>query len=261
MRDFPVLWQTASAIFFIYVGAIAVLRRRAPGRSFALRASGVGLLTTVTSILIPRLEWMHEWVLPPTLLLLAYWSSGALFTAPMQRAETLLIAMDRKLGIPRAATPRAIAEILETAYVGVYPIVAVGFVLHLSLSAAPNADRFWAVVLITDFICFGMLPWVQTRPPRTLETREPWQSSVRRFNLRLVGAASIRVNTFPSGHTAEAVAVALLSIGAPIPVVLAMFVSAAAISAGAVLGRYHYAVDAIAGWLVGVIVWLAVAQG
>jgi len=37
-----------------------------------------------------------------------------------------------------------------------------------------------------------------------------------------------------------------------------MFVSALAISAGAVLGRYHYALDALAGWLVAVVVWLVV---
>jgi hypothetical protein len=35
-----------------------------------------------------------------------------------------------------------------------------------------------------------------------------------------------------------------------------MFLIAAAISAGAVFGRYHYAVDAFAGWAVAVVVWL-----
>jgi len=34
-----------------------------------------------------------------------------------------------------------------------------------------------------------------------------------------------------------------------------MFFNTAAISAGAVLGRYHYAADAIAGWIVAVVVW------
>jgi hypothetical protein len=34
-----------------------------------------------------------------------------------------------------------------------------------------------------------------------------------------------------------------------------MFAAAAAISAGAVLGRYHYAADAVAGWLVALLVW------
>jgi hypothetical protein len=35
-----------------------------------------------------------------------------------------------------------------------------------------------------------------------------------------------------------------------------MLFNAAAVSAGAVFGRYHYAVDAIAGWVVAIAVWL-----
>ena len=56
----------------------------------------------------------------------------------------------------------------------------------------------------------------------------------------------------------SSIAAALLVAGAPVPVVWAMFVSALAISAGAVLGRYHYALDALAGWLVAIVVWLVV---
>jgi membrane-associated phospholipid phosphatase len=258
MRDFPLLWQTASIVFFAYIGAVAVTRETARARRFALPAAAIGLVATVGSAVIPGVAWLHEWALPPALLLLAYWSSGALFSAPMHRAEAVLMTADRRLGITRAAAPRSVAEILEAAYVGVYPIVAIGFILHLALTPSPSADRFWSVVLITDFICFGMLPWIQTRPPRALEPHEPWDSSVRRFNLRLLGATSIHVNTFPSGHTAEALAAALLVFGAPVPVVGAMLLSALAVSAGAVLGRYHYALDALAGWLVGIGVWLAV---
>jgi membrane-associated phospholipid phosphatase len=68
---------------------------------------------------------------------------------------------------------------------------------------------------------------------------------------------SVRVNTFPSGHAAEALAAALLTAAAPAPVNMLMLVNALAVSAGAVLGRYHYAVDAVAGWVVAVVVWLA----
>jgi membrane-associated phospholipid phosphatase len=78
---------------------------------------------------------------------------------------------------------------------------------------------------------------------------------VRALNLRILGAASVKVNTFPSGHAAEALAVTLLVLGAPWFVVLPMAFVALAISAGAVFGRYHYALDALAGWLVAVAVW------
>jgi membrane-associated phospholipid phosphatase len=72
----------------------------------------------------------------------------------------------------------------------------------------------------------------------------------------VLGAASIRVNTFPSGHAAEALAAALLVSNAPSPVVAWMFFNALAVSAGAVFGRYHYATDAVTGWLVALAVWV-----
>jgi membrane-associated phospholipid phosphatase len=249
-------WQIASGLFFAGTGAIALIRRRTSREGlYAAGIAGAGLAATAVSVLLPRITWLHEWILPPILLLLAYWGSGGLFVAPMPRVEAGLMWIDRALGITRVRLPRLLAEVLESAYVSVYPVVGLAFVLHLTVTPSPSADRFWSVVLITDFICFGMLPWVQTRPPRALERKDPWVSSVRRFNLRLLGATSIHVNTFPSGHTAEALAAALLLLGAPLPIVVAFFVAAAAISAGAVLGRYHYAADAVAGWGVALLVW------
>ena len=108
------------------------------------------------------------------------------------------MAADRRLGLSTYEAPRLVAELLEAAYLGVYAIVGIAFVLHLMLTPAPSPDRFWAVVLITDFICFAMLPWIQTRPPRALEDRDPWRSSVRRPIRRLLGATSI-----PREHVPE----------------------------------------------------------
>jgi membrane-associated phospholipid phosphatase len=181
-----------------------------------------------------------------------------LFVAPMPRAERLLLGIDRTLRVKRlaAAAPRPLAEFLEVAYAGVYPVIPIALAIHLTALDAPDASRFWTVILVTDYICFGMLPWVQTRPPRALEEGAPWRARFRTFNLRLLGKASIHANTFPSGHTAEALAAALLVVGAPAPVVIWMFFNALSISAGAVFGRYHYAADALAGWAVAAAVWM-----
>ena len=145
---------------------------------------------------------------------------------------------------------------LEAAYAGVYLLVPIALLLLLALFPASDPDAFWSVVLITDFVCFGVLPWVQTRPPRALEGGEPWTSSIRSFNLRLLGATSIQVNTFPSGHAAEGLAAFLLVLAAPLPIVALMFVAALAVSAGAVFGRYHFLADALAGWAVAVVVFV-----
>jgi hypothetical protein len=72
---------------------------------------------------------------------------------------------------------------------------------------------------------------------------------------RVLQAGGVHVNTFPSGHAAEALLAALFVTGAPGWLAALMFVNACAVSAGAVLGRYHYAADAAAGWAVALIVW------
>jgi membrane-associated phospholipid phosphatase len=252
-------WEAASAAFFVYILAVAlVLRGLDPAsRRRALAGAVAGLGLVILSWRIAP-DWiLHGWILPPLLLLLGYWTTGLLFVAPMPRAERILEGADRALRIPALAAraPRPLAELLELAYAGVYPLIPIALVLHLLYTPGGEADHFWSVVLVADFVCFGMLPWVQTRPPRAFEAGEPWRSSVRALNLRILGTASIEVNTFPSGHAAEALVVTLLVLGSPWPIVAGMLVVAAAISAGAVLGRYHYALDVLAGWFVAVVVW------
>ncbi len=258
------IWPLASGLFFGYAAGVAAAMPRLawPRRRAALTMAAAGMALSVVAARLPFTAILHDWLLPPALLFLAYWTSGLLFVAPMPRAERWLFAIDDALRIRAIAArmPRAGAELLELAYVGVYPLVAVAFIIELTLTATPDPQLFWSVVLVTDYICFGVLPWVQTRPPRSLEDSEPWHARVRRFNLRLMGAASIQVNTFPSGHAAEALAAALLVLDAPPPLVAWMFFNAAAVSAGTVFGRYHYALDAIAGWGVALVVWLAFAR-
>src|SRR5688572_25409980 len=257
------IWPLASGLFFGYAAGVAAVLPRLPWprRRAALIFAAVGLTLAVISGRLPFTPILHDWLLPPALLLLAYWTSGLLFVAPMPRVERTLLAIDRALRIHAIAAraPRPIAEFLEFSYAGVYPLIPLALIIQLTLTATPDPQHFWSVILITDYICFGVLPWIQTRPPRALEAGEPWTARFRRFNVRMLGTTSIHANTFPSGHAAEALAAALLVLDAPLPWVLGMFFSAAAVSAGTVFGRYHYALDAITGWMVAFAVWRAFA--
>lgn len=252
-------WEAGSAVFFVYLAVAAVVRGvRHGGRERALVAAMAGLLLSIVSDRTSDIRILHEWLLPPILLLTAYWGTGALFVAPMPAVERPLRGLDRALGVRSIAsrTPRPVAEVLEIAYSGVYPAIPVA--LWIALQTGTRADHFWAVVLFSDYICFGCLPWIQSRPPRELEEEPPWRSRWRTVNLQILDSSSVGVNTFPSGHAAEGLACALLVTSASWPVVAAFLVNAAAISAGAVFGRYHYAADALCGWLVTLIVWTAV---
>ena len=250
-------WQIGTAVFFGYVAVVAALprglNRRRRRLTFAGAALGGALL--IVSILLVADSFPNRWLLPPALLLLGYWTSGLLFVAPMPRVERMLADVDRRLAIQSIAgrCPRLIVELLEFAYAAVYLLVPVA--LYIALDSGVTADRFWTTILITDYICFSMLPWIQTRPPRSGGFEVPWRSTWRRVNEQLLASSSVQVNTFPSGHAAEGLALALLVLDAPAPVVVWMFFNAAAISAGAVLGRYHYAADAFTGWLVALLVW------
>jgi membrane-associated phospholipid phosphatase len=256
-------WQSASAIFFLYIGSVAAFHPLldARRRTQALGGVALGLIGVIASITVPS-TLLTDWVVPPALLLLGYWTSGLLFVKPMPRAEQVLRRIDRQLRIGRLArgSPRALAEFLELAYLAVYPMIPVALVVYLMTTHGQDAGSFWTVILATDFICFGMLPWVQTRPPRALDS-EAWTSRIRALNVRMLWKTSIQANTCPSGHAAEALAAALLAARAPAPIAAAMFALALAVSAGAVLGRYHYAADALAGWAVALIVWALVMYG
>lgn len=255
-------WIAASVVFFLYLLPSAAAR---PGLSGARRAAAAlsclcGLALCALAFLASPSLVLHEWILPAALLLIGYWASGLLFSAPMPAVERVLVAFDRvaRVDAAVATAPRWLRELLELAYVGVYVLVPLALVVAL-LAGGPEPDTFWTVVLVTDYVCFGCLPWIQTRPPRALAGAVPWKASVRAVNLHVLSTASVQVNTFPSGHAAEAMAVALLVSQTPWPFAAAGALGALLVSAGAVLGRYHYAADALAGWAVALVVWLAMA--
>jgi hypothetical protein len=256
-------WQTAAGVYFLYIGLVAAILPRLASRRRRLAFAGaaVGLLAAASAMVVSH-EILNDWVIPPVVLLIAYWTSGLLFVAPMPEVERRLLAFDRRLAVSRlaAGAPRVVAEFLELAYAAVYPAIPIALAIRV-IAIEADASRFWTVILITDFLCFGMLPWVQTRPPRSVEQSPPWHARLRALNVGLLGRTSIHANTFPSGHAAEALAAALLVLGAPAPLVVGMFFGAVSISAGAVLGRYHYAADAIAGWGVAFVVWWLVMEG
>jgi membrane-associated phospholipid phosphatase len=246
-----------------YFGYVAVVGLALPGRPSRRRALAVALSAVGLALasLASTVEgfWLASFLLPLLLLLVGYWASGTLWVAPQPRFERLLAAVDTELDVPGLAArlPRILCELLELSYVGIYALIPIALLLHVGY--APDADphRFWTVVLVTDYICFAMLPWIQTRPPRALESVAPCRSSIRTLNLGILGRTSIGVNTVPSGHAAEAMAIALLLMNAPAPIALLGWAGAILVSAGAVSGRYHYLLDVLAGWAVAVAVFLA----
>jgi membrane-associated phospholipid phosphatase len=151
-----------------------------------------------------------------------------------------------------------VLDALELAYLLVYAVVPAGAAALLLSGHAPALARFWAAVLASVFACYGMLPWLQTRPPRAIEPHDPFGDRslfVRRLNLAVLAKGSIQVNTVPSGHAAGAVAVAF-AVGSAMPLTGLLFAALAFfIALATVVGRYHYVLDTLAGVLVALVAW------
>jgi membrane-associated phospholipid phosphatase len=184
----------------------------------------------------------------------------------MRAVEERFLRWDRQLyraGLSGfvAAAPRALLELLELAYLLCFVFVPGGMLILVMSGAAAAADYFWTVVLASELGSFAMLPWVQTRPPRDLEPPDAINRRgliMRRVNQFTVHRTSIGFNTFPSGHVAGALATALVVSEALPRLQLPMMTGALLIAASTVIGRYHYAVDAVAGAALTALIWIVV---
>ena len=244
-----------AAAYFVYLAILAIARLR-------LRPAALAIATLVAILTIGM-----PGVMPLVYLLAGYWWPALIVRKPNPGFEQRLLNVDRRLfgadGLARfeRRAPRAVIEYLELAYLLCYAVVPAGYVcLLLAGHGAGAIDRFWSVVLLASFLCYGLLPWIPTRAPRAIEPpREAARSTVRHMNLAVLNRASVQWNTFPSGHTAASLATAL-AVGSEMPLAgVVLGVLAISIAAGSVVGRYHYAADAIVGAVVAVLAFVTAA--
>jgi hypothetical protein len=263
----PFRWEWIAVAYYAYLTVVSFVDRRfVRARTGAIAATAICYAVVGAQLFAGAAFGLNPiafaLLVPLPVLLAGYWLSGLFFVRPSPRLEQWLMAIDdclvRRPGILAAyqSGPRVVREAAELAYLLVYLVIPAG-VAALTLGGRPDAvPRFWAVVLLAEFISYGMLPWLQTRPPRAIECDRHLDSALRRFNGAILNRGSIQVNTIPSGHAAGAVATAL-AVSDAMPLAGVMFLLlAAAIVAATVLGRYHYLVDSLLGILVAVAAWL-----
>ncbi|MGH9774416.1 MAG: phosphatase PAP2 family protein [Candidatus Acidiferrales bacterium] len=196
---------------------------------------------------------IEDW-LPAPLMLVVYWQQGGFHTPPSEKLEDALLRFDAIALSPFVSREGRIkirgwlAAWFEFAYLFCYPLVPLGIGALYAAGRRDACDLYWVTVLPATYLCYALIPFVTSRPPRTLArdmVRVPALGAIRRLNLWLLGRASIQINTFPSAHVASTFAAAIVLISvAPVCGWIFLFM-AASIAAGAVLGRYHYAADAI----------------
>jgi hypothetical protein len=263
-----VSWHPVALVYLVYLVATSWLRPEFSGaRRRLLTAALVVLALTCVDMMFRAGSAWSLVIIPSLVLLGGYRMSGLLFVRVDPRAEAWLRESDQRWlrrtgilpGFERA--PVAVREFFELSYLLVYAALPAGAIVLLASGHAAAAARYWTVVLLAEFACYAVLPWVQTRPPMLLEARPTVSTPdgpLRRFNQAIAARGSIHANTIPSGHAAGAFACALAIFDA-LPVAGAAFGALAiCIATASVLGRYHYAADAVLGLAVAVVAWMIV---
>ncbi len=253
--------------YFAYLIVLARVQPLSATRRNRVLAVGVACIGLVLVLSQLRLQLpmriARDWV-PCIYLLQGYWMSGLFFRRPMEAVEDRLLRLDgRLLGAMRldavvGRTPRPVLELIELAYLCAYPFVPITLGLLYGAGLRGEADQYWTAVLLAAYACYGLLPWIQTRPPRTIEppgSMDQRRLALRRLNRVVLDRASVQVNTIPSGHAATAVAAALATAGLRPDLLVPLLATAGAIAVATVVGRYHYAADTVLGVAVGAAAW------
>ncbi|MBS1823389.1 MAG: phosphatase PAP2 family protein [Acidobacteria bacterium] len=265
--------QLGSAITFAIASWLTPLTSRPlPRRSrwtvtalAAIAAVAIALAHLAAATLTPGDQAVLLDCLTIALFLVPYWQTGQFFIAPDHAIEDRLLAFDRRL-LPRisatSGTSRStIGFVLEMSYLSCYPLVPLGLAAIYAAGLRDKANGFWIVLLIATYICYAITPFVPAFPPRSLINEQPATTAPpnrgRLFNGWILQHGSIHAISFPSAHVASAFAIAcVLLFYAPLFGAVFLII-AIMISLGAVIGRYHYALDVILGAVTALIVFLA----
>src|SRR6201996_9763800 len=248
-----------------FFGRPLPVRRRSNITLLAVVPVVVVMLARATARWLPALyvSTLRDW-LTVGLFLVPYWQTGQFFQGPNHKLEQRLLTFDRWL-MPRTARTSGTSRtgfglVLEIAYLFCYPLVPLGLLAMYAAGQRDHVASFWLVVLIATYLCYAITPFVPAYPPRDLAGSAPpaaQTGKLRIFNRWILKHGSIHAISFPSAHVASTFAVSLALLHfAPVYGGIFLFISVW-ISLGALIGRYHYALDVLLGAVTALAVFLA----
>jgi hypothetical protein len=282
-------WAVVAATYGVVL-AVAAVTQPISRRSIALAASLAYSLVAVGTGTLGSVLWV-QLLIPGALLLAGYWLSGMFFRDPQPWLERWLLSIDRAIAADRWGSnmPALLAALLEVCYMSVYLVIG-GAAIYTATFGPERVGEYWDLVLAAALASYAPLPWLRSRPPRVVDrhycdltgtgpvkpphlrtlTAQPMRTDgdrprkvaesaphglIRRLNMRILENASIQANTLPSGHVSAAVAAALAVMSVDPVTGWGGMVMAGLITVAAVAGRYHYAVDCVAGVAVASALW------
>lgn len=223
-----------------------------------LALAGLMLLATVESNTKNELLAGLRGFFPLPMVLLAYREMGW-FAQPMlsHDLENSWIAWDQMV-LPTLHSAvevfgPVVPSILEIAYSLASPTPLAAILILSLLKHHDRLDAFWFSFLLSTFLSYSLFPYFPSEPPRTifpLDNVPTFNTIFRQFNFDLLGAHGIRTSVFPSAHVSAGFGAAI-GLWSAVPqrrwLWGSFFCLASLITIATVYGRYHYAVDALAG--------------
>ncbi len=149
--------------------------------------------------------------------------------------------------------------LLELGYFIVYFFTPFCVLFLFACRRRSLVDSFYFTAFLGAFLSYALFPLFPSAPPRLLFPGDCFPTEVNVFrdlNLAIVGSMGIRTSVFPSAHVSAAFAsaFAMRRLLPDFPWVGRSLITVATLIAVAtVYGRYHYAVDAVAGLAVAVV--------
>jgi membrane-associated phospholipid phosphatase len=151
---------------------------------------------------------------------------------------------------------------LEVCYLLVYAVGPVTIVIVYALYKRELVDRVLVVYLAGTLTAYALFPYFPSAPPRTVFPTADLPAVItpfREFNIWLLGGYGIHSSVFPSAHVSSAFAAAwalLVFLRERKWLGWIMLGYAVSVTIATVYGRYHYAVDALAGFALSVVAGL-----
>jgi PAP2 superfamily len=207
----------------------------------------------------------RDW-LPAVLFLVPYWQVGNFFKGANAIVQERLAAFDGRffeMIVPEHRSSRwssAWSLYMEVVYLLVYPLIPLGLGVLYSAGLRHQADYYWAVVLSSSYLCFGITPFVPALPPRMVNRSQTFHAPstrLRSLNHWILQRASIQAITFPSAHVAAAVAEAMVLLHFVPLAGLAFGWLALSIMVAAIVGGYHYVADVLLAFVIAVVIFSA----
>ncbi len=241
--------------YFAYVAAIS---------PFFISPLRPAILAAAAAILVLRAARSESWFrdLLPLLLTLAAFREMNWFTPPVHdhHFEQAWIVWDRRLLDAyslRAAIESAgwlLPLFLEVCYALVYAVAPVALWALFANGRRDRVNQLWLAYLAGTLGAYALFPYFPSEPPRTAFAGQDLpnvMTFVRRFNLWIVNHYGIHSSVFPSAHVSSAIS-AGWGLLATLPahrrwIGWAMIAYGLFVGIATLYGRYHYAVDALAG--------------